>query len=50
MKARSRKDTGYQKRQMFNRDSAQDSGDGMSASARRQAMIERRQNRTKEDK
>ena len=50
VKARSRKDTGYQKRQMFNRDSAQDSGDGMSASARRQAMIERRQNRTKEDK
>ena len=50
VKARSRKDTGYQKRQMFNRDSAQDPGDGMSANARRQAMIERRQNRTKEDK
>lgn len=50
VKTRSHKDTSYQKRQMFNRDSAQDSDDGMSASARRQAMIERRQNRTKEDK
>ena len=50
VKAKSRKDTGYQKRQMFNRDSAGGSDDGMSASARRQAMIDRRQKRTKEDK
>ncbi len=50
IQTRSRKDTGYQKRQMFKRDSAQDTSDGMSASARRQAMIERRQNRMKEDK
>lgn len=36
-----RKDTGYQKRQMFNRDSAKPADDGMSAAARREAMIAR---------
>lgn len=49
-KSKSRKDTNYQKWQMFNRDSAGSSDDGMSANDRRQAMIERRQNRKKEDK
>ncbi len=38
-----RKDTGYQKRQMFNRDSAQPANDGMSAASRREAMIARQQ-------
>lgn len=40
-KAAARKDTGFQRRQMFNRDSAPAKDDGQSASARRQAMIDR---------
>lgn len=41
-KTATRKDTGYQRQQMFNRDSAtQINDDGQSASARRQAMIDR---------
>ena len=36
-----RKDSSYQKRQMFNRDSAKPADDGMSAAARREAMIAR---------
>lgn len=40
-KTASRKDTGYQRHQIFNRDSAQPKDDGQSASARRQAMIDR---------
>lgn len=47
--ARFRKDTKYQIRQMFNRDSAgdgiSDPADDQSADARRRAMIERRQNK-----
>lgn len=51
VQARSRKDTDYQKRQMFNRDSAGSGAeDSQSSEARRKAMIERRQNRTKEEK
>lgn len=43
-KAMTRKDAGYQRRQMFNRDSAASpKNDGQSASARRQAMIDRQQ-------
>ena len=51
VQARSRKDTSYQKRQMFNQDSAGSGAeDSQSSEARRKAMIERRQNRTKEEK
>lgn len=43
------KDAGYQRRQMFNRDSAtQINDDGQSASARRQAMIDRQQKKKEE--
>jgi len=50
IKNRSRKDIGYQKRQMFNKDARTGADDGESSASRRQAMIERRQNRAKEDK
>ena len=52
VKARSRKDTSYQKSQMFNRDSRNDAraASGDSADAARQRMIERRNNKAKEDK
>ena len=50
LKRKTRKDTTFQKRQMFNRDSRSPRSDGTSAEDRRQAMIERRQNRAKEDK
>ena len=43
MKASTSKGVGYQKHQMFNRDSAQPKDDGQSATARRQAMIDRQQ-------
>jgi len=46
----SRKDTSYQKRQMFNQDSAKPENDTTSSAARRQAMIDRQHNRNKEDK
>jgi hypothetical protein len=46
LKKRTRKDTSYQKMQMFNSDSRRSaSGDSTSAASRRQAMIDRRQNR-----
>jgi len=45
-----RKDTSYQKRQMFNQDSAKPENDTTSSAARRQAMIDRQHNRNKEDK
>lgn len=51
VKARTRKDTGYQKSQMFNRNTRSDGkAGGNSAMAARQRMIERRQNKVKEDK
>lgn len=46
----SKKDTNYQRRQMFNGDSARSSRNDDSSMAARQRMIERRQNREKEDK
>ena len=42
-KASTSKGVSYQKHQMFNRDSAQPKDDGQSATARRQAMIDRQQ-------
>ena len=51
VKARARKDTSYQKKQMFSGGTRTDAADaGNSAEAARQRMIERRQNRAKEDK
>lgn len=46
----SRKGTDYQIRQMFNQDSANINNEGDSSDAARQRMIERRQNRAKEEK
>ena len=42
------KGVSYQKHQMFNRDSAQPKDDGQSATARRQAMIDRQQKKKEE--
>lgn len=52
VKSRNRKDTGYQRSQMFNRDSRNEGNDatGNSARAARQRMLERRNNKAKEDK
>ncbi len=50
VKEGARKDTAYQKRQMFNQDSAKPENDTTSSAARRQAMIDRQHNRNKEDK
>lgn len=51
VEARGKKDVGYQKKQMFNRDSRTPANNGVgSADAARQKMIERRQNRAKEEK
>lgn len=51
VEARGKKDVGYQKKQMFNRDSRTPASNGVgSADAARQKMIERRQNRAKEEK
>lgn len=47
-KASTRKGVSYQKHQMFNRDSAQPKDDGQSATARRQAMIDRQQKKKEE--
>ena len=48
---RSKKDTAYQKRQMFNSDSRHEDGDGQSSMDARQRMIERQQNKkNKEEK
>jgi len=47
--ARSQKDTDYQKRQMFNKDSRKDESDGSSSADARQRMIDRQMNK-KEDK
>lgn len=53
IRERNTKDTSYQKRQMFNKenhaDAAQMSGNGESAAERRQAMINRTNNKNKED-
>ena len=51
VESRSKKDVGYQKKQMFNRDSRTPVSNGVgSADSARQKMIERRQNRAKEEK
>ena len=47
-KASTSKGISYQKHQMFNRDSAQPKDDGQSATARRQAMIDRQQQKKEE--
>lgn len=47
-KASTGKGVSYQKRQMFNQDTAQPKDDGQSASARRQAMIDRQQKKKEE--
>ena len=51
VESHSKKDVGYQKKQMFNRDSRTPVSNGVgSADSARQKMIERRQNRAKEEK
>lgn len=51
VKTSARRDTAYQKRQMFNADSAASAkDDGTSAASRRQAMINRQFNQNKEEK
>jgi len=50
IKARSKRDTSYQRKQMFNRDSRHASNSDDSSVAARQRMIERQMNKRKEDK
>lgn len=49
VEARSKKDVGYQLKQMFNKDARTVVADEDSAESRRRAMIERRQNRSKKE-
>lgn len=50
IEATTRKDTGYQKRQMFNGDGRSDANEGESSQNARQRMIDRQMNKNKEDK
>ena len=51
VRSRNVKDTSYQKRQMFNKETRKDAADcGSSANAARERMIARQQNKNKEDK